>query len=102
MVIFDLLLSGKRPILAAFACLGPCLESGVDYHNPCVSLTRARAEVYSSTSNHLGISGSGDLGIWRSGISGSEDLRILGSGVLDPIFGRGLRDEHRSNPWTIM
>ena len=75
-VILDLLLVGKGPLSAAFACSGPRLRSGVDYHNPCVSLTRARAEVYSSTSIHLGISGSGDLGISGSGISGSEDLRI--------------------------
>ena len=77
-VIFDLLLLGKGPVLAAFACLGPRLKSGVDYHNPCVSLTRARAEVYSSTSNPLGISGSGDLGIsdLDLDISGSQDLRI--------------------------
>ena len=85
MVIFDLLLLGKGPVLAAFACLGPRLKSGVDYHNPCVSLTRARAEVYSSTSNHLGILGSGDPRISGSGsghlgISGSEDLRVWISG----------------------
>jgi len=86
MVILDLLLVSKGPLSAAFACSGPRLRSGVDYHNPCVSLTRARAEVYSSTSIHLGISGSGgsrDLEIWGSGhlrISGSEDLRVWISG----------------------
>ena len=79
MVIFDLLLLGKGPVLAAFACLGPRLKSGVDYHNPCVSLTRARAEVYSSTSNPLRISGSGDLGIWIWDLR-IWDLRIWGLG----------------------
>ena len=82
-VILDLLLVGKGPLSAAFACSGPRLRSGVDYHNPCVSLTRARAEVYSSTSIHLGISGSGgsrDLWIWDLRISGSEDLRVWISG----------------------
>ena len=70
-VLLEHLLFWYSLIQVAFACYGPFLKSGVDYHNPCVSLTRARAEVYSSTSIHLGprdlgISGSGsqDLGSW--------------------------------------
>ena len=74
MGVLDLLLWGKGLLSVAFACSGALLISGVHYHNPCVSLTRARAEVYSSTSIHLEDPGSGDLGIW-----GSEDLRISGS-----------------------